>query len=218
MLRTVSIVPAVLTANKSDYRTQLERINTYTNRIQVDVTDGIFAQASTLDLANVWWPKGWTVDLHLMVAQPSQYLDTIFRLAPSLCILHAEANENLVPIFSSLKQQGIRAGVALLPSTYPGHVKQYIEEADYVLIFGGRLGAQGGQADLMQMEKVALIREIKAEVEIGWDGGANMSNIRAIAHGGIDTINVGSALAAAENPAELYAEMVAETDKSGVVL
>lgn len=218
MLRAVSIVPAVLTASKAEYRAQLERINTYTNHIQIDVTDGAFAQTATLDLANVWWPKGWTADLHLMAARPSQYLETILRLMPTLCILHAEASEDLLPIFDTLRQAGIKTGVALLPSTFPGHIRQYIEAADHVLIFAGQLGAQGGQADLMQMEKVTLIREIKAEVEIGWDGGANMTNIRAIAHGGFDVINVGSALAKADNPAELYAEMVAETDKTGVVL
>ena len=59
---------------------------------------------------------------------------------------------------------------------------------------------------------------MKPEVEIGWDGGANMSNIRALAHADLDVINVGSAIAKAENPAEAFQELVAEIDKNGVVL
>ena len=62
------------------------------------------------------------------------------------------------------------------------------------------------------------MRNIKAEVEIGWDGGANMTNIRALAHADLDVINVGSALSQAQNPANVYQEMVAELDKTGVVL
>ena len=89
MLRTVSIVPTILTNNKVDYRAQIERINIFTRRAQIDVTDGVFAKNETIDITNVWWPKGWITDLHLMVAKPSEHLDTILKLMPSLCILHA---------------------------------------------------------------------------------------------------------------------------------
>ncbi|MBP5647740.1 hypothetical protein J6X04_00385 [Candidatus Saccharibacteria bacterium] len=218
MIRTVSIVPTVLSGNKQEYRMQVERINVFTRRVQIDVTDGIFAQGETLDMTNIWWPKNWETDLHLMAAKPSENLDTILKLSPSLCILHAEASEDLLPIFDVLKNADIKTGVALLPSTFPGNVKHYIDAADHVLIFAGQLGVQGAPADLMQMEKVPLIRNMKPEVEIGWDGGANMSNIRALAHADIDVINVGSAISQAENPAQVFQDLVAEIDKSGVVL
>ncbi len=218
MIRTVSIVPSILTDNKQDYRAQAERINIFTRRVQIDVTDGIFAQNPTLDMTNIWWPKNWDADLHLMATKPSESLDTILKLSPSLCILHAEASENLLPIFEVLKNAGIKTGVALLQSTFPGNVKQYIDAADHVLIFAGQLGVQGAPADLMQMEKIPLIRNMKPEVEIGWDGGANMSNIRALAHADLDVINVGSAISKAENPAQVFEELVAEIDKNGVVI
>ncbi|MBR0479749.1 hypothetical protein IJJ49_00570 [Candidatus Saccharibacteria bacterium] len=218
MIRTVSIVPSILTDNKQDYRAQAEKINFFTRRVQIDVTDGVFAPAETLDITNIWWPKNWEADLHLMAAKPSEHLETILKLNPSLCILHAEASEDLLPTFAALKEQGIRTGVALLPSTYPGNVKHYIDAADHVLIFAGQLGIQGSPADLMQMEKIPLVRNMKPEVEIGWDGGANMTNVRAIAHADVDVINVGSAISRAENPAEVFEQLVAEIDKNGVVL
>ena len=213
MIRTVSIVPAILTDNKQDYRSQIERINAFTRRVQIDVTDGLFAPFPTLDITNVW-----TADLHLMTANPSNYIDTILKLRPSLCILHAEASENLLPVFETLKAAGIRTGVALLPSTYPGNVKPYIEAVDHVLVFAGQLGVQGSPADLMQMEKIALIRNMKPELEIGWDGGANITNVRALAHADLDVINVGSAISQAADPAEVFQSLVAEIDKNGVVL
>lgn len=218
MIREVSIVPTILVNSKKDFRDQIERINTFTRRVQIDLTDGIFAQNETLDITNVWWPKNWETDLHLMVAKPSEYLETIFKLMPSLCIFHAEASEDLLPVFAALKEKEIKTGVALLPQTYPGNVRQYIEAVDHVLIFAGQLGAQGGPADLLQMEKIALVRNMKPELEIGWDGGANLSNIRALAHADVDVINVGSAISQAENPAEVFEQLVTEIDKSGVVL
>ena len=90
--------------------------------------------------------------------------------------------------------------------------------ADHVLIFAGQLGMQGNPADLMQMEKIPLVRNMKPEVEIGWDGGANMTNVRALAHADLDVINVGAAISQAENPAAAFEELVAEIDKNGVVL
>lgn len=218
MIRTVSIVPAILTDNKQDFRAQVERINVFTRRVQIDVTDGVFAPTQTLDITNIWWPKNWEADLHLMVTNPSQHLDTVLKLGPSLCILHAEANEDLTPTFQTLKDAGIKTGVALLPSTYPGNAKPYIDMADHVLIFAGQLGMQGNPADLMQMEKIPLVRNMKPEVEIGWDGGANMTNVRALAHADLDVINVGAAISQAENPAAAFEELVAEIDKNGVVL
>ena len=121
-------------------------------------------------------------------------------------------------MIKSLKEHGIRTGIALLPATFPGDVQNYIEEVDHVLIFAGTIGMQGSQADLMQTEKIPLIRAMKPELEIGWDGGANITNIRALAHADLDVINVGSALSQSENPAATFEELVAEIDKSGVVL
>jgi len=218
MIRTVSIVPAILTDQKADYRMQIERINTFTRRAQIDISDGTLAPVETLDITNIWWPKNWAADLHVISLNPSQHLDTILKLNPSLCILHAEASENLLSIFDTLKDAGIKTGVAILPQTYPGNIKSYIEAADHVLIFAGQLGVQGSPADMMQTEKIPLIRNMKPELEIGWDGGANLSNIRALAHADLDVINVGSAISTSATPADIFEELVAEIDKNGVVL
>ncbi len=219
MIREVTIVPAILANNRQDFRAQVERINAFTRRVQIDITDGVFTPYQTLDVTNIWWPKGWEADLHMMVAKPSEHLETIYKLMPSLCIFHAECSENLLPIFEDLKTHGVKPGLALLPGTFPGAVQQYIEAADHVMIFaGGQIGVQGSPADLLQMEKIPLVRGIKPELEISWDGGANMSNIRALAHADIDVINVGSAISQSPNPSEAFQQLVEEIDKNGVVL
>ena len=104
-----------------------------------------------------------------------------------------------------------------MPGTYPGQVKSYIEAVDHVLVFAGALGKQGGQADLLQMEKIKLIREINPTVEIGWDGGANLTNVRALAHADLNVINVGSAISKTQDPKAAYHQLIEESKKRGII-
>ncbi|MBR5389646.1 hypothetical protein IK146_03750 [Candidatus Saccharibacteria bacterium] len=213
------IVPTILTNDKNIYAKQYEAYSQFAKRIQIDICDGVFSPALTIDETNVWYkPELASIDVHMMTMSPSQHIPAILKIKPHLCIFHAESNENLLPIFEVLKQAGISAGVAILKQTYPGKIAPYIEAADHVLIFAGKLGQQGGEADMIQYEKVPIIRSIKSEVEIGWDGGINMQNARTLAHSGIDVLNVGSAISTAQDPAKAFADLTAELDKSGVII
>ena len=214
----ISIVPTVLAANQNDFNQFMEVYKPFASRIQIDICDGMFAPSRTLDIAQVTIPQDYTgkIDLHMMVKHPSHYLQQIIALKPSLVIFHAECEENLIPIFNQLSANGINTGVAILKSTFPGDIRQYIELADHILIFAGTLGKQGGRADLLQLEKVGIIKNIDSKIEIGWDGGANIDNIRTIAHSGIDVINVGSAISQSKSAKEAYNALEAESDKQGV--
>lgn len=211
------IVPTILTNDKNLCRSQLEAYSKFAKRVQIDICDGNFTPTATIDVSNIWWQQGWAaIDLHMMVTTPSAHLPYILKIHPSLVIFHAEASENLLPVFATLKQANIKTGVAILKQTFPGNIAPYLQVVDHCLIFAGRLGQQGGQADILQTEKAPIIRNIKPNIEIGWDGGANIQNIRALAHSGIDIINVGSSISTSPDPAKAYAALVAESEKQGV--
>jgi len=192
------------TTDPHEYREQLERVEHISSRLQLDFMDGDFASPRILGLAQAWWPEGKTIDVHLMYRRPLEYIETLVSLHPSLVIVHAEAEGDLAGMMTHLQGLGIKAGLALLQDTSVESVKDLIEIADHVLIFAGSLGTFGGHADLSQLEKVTAIRAIKPGIEIGWDGGANESNVAQLAEGGIDVINAGSAIQKAENPIEAY--------------
>lgn len=214
-----SIVPTILTTDPAVYQQQLTAYSAFSKRLQIDLTDGAFTPSATLSLDQLApAPQGIELDLHLMYLRPSEHIQKILALKPALVILHAEASENLLEVFSQLRSAGIKVGVALLKGTYPGRIRPYIEAADHVMIFAGTLGEQGGKADMLQTEKVPLIRGLKSGLEIGWDGGANLQNIRALGHSDIDVINVGSALATSQDPAVAYNELVQESQARGVAL
>lgn len=212
------IVPTILTNDGEQYKKLVTTFQPFAKRVQIDVSDGTFAPSATLPLNQVYWPKEWQVDFHMMVVRPSEHLPLILQLKPSLCIFHAESGENLLPLFEQLKAAGIKTGVAIMRSTFPGSIKQYIEAADHVLIFAGEIGKQGSQADMLQTEKIPLVKAINQNAEIGWDGGANLRTVRAIYRAGADVINVGSAITNATDPGAMYEALVADLDKRGVVI
>ena len=217
-MNSTQIVPTILTDNPEVYKQLITMYQPFAKRIQVDIADGTFAPNKTIPVNNIWWPQGWQTDIHMMVVRPSEHMPILLQLKPSLVIFHAETGENLLPLFDQLREAGIKAGVALMRPTYPGNFKEFIEKADHVLVFAGEIGKQGSEADMLQTEKIQLIRDINSECEIGWDGGANMKTTRAIAHAGVDVINVGSALSTAQDPTAMFNALTAEIDKRGVVL
>lgn len=211
------IAPAVLCESIEDYQATITRLEPFATRVHIDITDGEFAPTFTVSVNQLYWPANWEVDLHAMVARPSEYLPALLALKPRTIIFHAEVAEDLTPTLAQLKAAGIKAGVALLRPTVPKLVAPYIEQAEHVMLFSGDLGHYGGKASLMQLEKVRLIRSIHPEVEVGWDGGASMENVFSLAQGGINVINAGGAINKAEDAKAAYDALVAEVNKQGVI-
>lgn len=213
-----TIVPTITTDNLEIFKQNLEQFKQFAKRIQIDASDGSFAPNVLVPLSEMELPTGVTIDLHLMTARPNDHLEQILRLKPSLCIVHVESDDNLNDFFTRLREADIKVGVALLKGTFPGKVASLISAADHAMIFAGELGRQGGSADMLQAEKVNLIRKIKTDIEIGWDGGANLSNVRALAHAGIDIINVGNAISGVADRPAMYQSLIVESEKKGVLI
>lgn len=211
------IVPTVMVETIDQLRESTTRLQPFARRVHIDLSDGEFAPTFLLSESQLFWPEGWEVDIHAMVARPSEQLAQLIQLKPSMVILHAECQEDLVPHLRALKQAGIKPGIALLRTTVPATVEAAIRESDHVMIFSGDLGKFGGTASMMQLEKIRLIRKIKPEVEVGWDGGVKVDNAYTLTQGGVDVLNVGGEIANSANPAETYNELVKEINKHGVI-
>ena len=211
------IAPCITCETEDDYKATVERLHPFATRVHIDLMDGEFTPNFSVGVNQLWWPQEWVVDIHAMVAHPSQFVDALIQLHPATVIFHVEASEDLTPTIAKLKQAGIKAGVALLRKTVPSEVENYIEIADHVLVFSGDLGHYGGTASLMQLEKVRLIRKIQPGVEVGWDGGANIENVFSLAQGTVDVINCGGAVNTATDPPAAYKAMTDEINKHSVI-
>lgn len=211
------ITPTILAESPEEFAASVERLQPFATRVHVDLSDGEFSPTFTIGAGQMQWPGEWEVDIHAMVARPSEHVQSLIDLKPSTIIFHAEVEEDLLPVMQQVKQMGVKAGVALLRPTVPKNIAPLIEAADHVMIFSGTLGQYGGTASLMQLEKVRLVRNIHPEVEISWDGGASVENAFSLTQGGIDVINVGAAINKADDPEAVYRTMVTEINKHGVI-
>ena len=211
------IAPCIMAETPEEYKAMIERLHPFAERVHIDISDGEFAPAFLLGEAQIWWPKEWIVDIHAMVARPAEHLLALIALKPHLITFHVETGVNLLPIMEQVKAAGIKAGIALLKPTVPSTVSAMVQAADHVMIFSGDLGHYGGSASMMQLEKVRLIKAINPNVEIGWDGGVSSDNAYTLTQGGVDVLNVGGAIAKADDPATAYATLVREINKHGVI-
>lgn len=211
------IAPCITVETADQYKGIVDKIHPFAQRVHIDVSDGEFAPSFLLPEVQLWWPKEWQVDIHAMVARPSEHVAQLIALKPSLIIFHVETGENILTLLASVKQAGIKAGIALLRPTVPSTVAEAIKIADHVMIFSGELGKYGGSASLMQLEKVRLIKAINPNVEIGWDGGVSIENAYTLTQGGVEVLNTGSAIANADDPNSTYQLLVKEINKHGVI-
>ncbi len=211
------IAPAVLAENAEQYKQRIEQIQSFAQRVHIDICDGEFAPSFTINETEAWWPPEWQADIHAMVARPSEHVAALLQRKPSMIIFHAEVQEDLMPTLQAVKAAGVKAGIALQRPTVPSTVAALIEAADHVLVFSGDLGHYGGTASLMQLEKIRLIKAIRPSIEIGWDGGVTIDNAFSLTQGGVDVLNVGGTIAKSADPVDTYKKLVAEINKHGVL-
>jgi ribulose-phosphate 3-epimerase len=199
------IVPTVTAENTHVYREQVERLEVFAERVHIDLMDGVFTPNTSISASQVWLPKGLVSDIHVMYQNPIDAVQALVPLRPNLIVIPAESDFSIEAILGITKNTGVKIGVALLPDTSVDSVATIISSIDHLLIFSGNLGYQGGSfADVKLLEKVAQAKNYNQNIEIGWDGGVNDSNVPALASGGIEVLNVGGYIHTAPNPGLAY--------------
>ncbi len=204
-----SICPAVLAENVDEYRKQIEGVAHSALRLHIDLSDGKFAPTNSIRIDEVWWPGGMRADLHVMYKQPFEHVELMLDLRPQLIIVHAEADGDFMAFAQKVRSKGVEVGVALQADTPVSVLKPALQLIDHVLIFSGNLGSFGGHADLSLLDKVQELRALKPQLEIGWDGGIDDTNVRRIADAGVDVLNTGGFIHKSPDPHKAYEQLVA---------
>lgn len=229
---TPLIIPTITTEKREVFDKQFAQ---YRERpaIHLDYSDGTLAPSHTLNLRSlsdiadkVRLPSEDmssgkpALHIHIMASDPRSVLDDAKALHPQMVFLHVEAdltNDEFGSVIDELTATYCSVGIALLQKADPEdeRVKVILSNprVHEVLIFGGKLGYQGGVADLSQLDKIAKIKVYRPDVGFAWDGGANIENVDKIRDAGVGLINVGAAVAKASDPLtelSLLDEMVTE--------
>jgi pentose-5-phosphate-3-epimerase len=209
------ICPAILAADETQYRRQIEKVGRFAERIQIDLTDGDFAGNKTVSPEQAWWPVGVKADFHLMYKDPTGAARAILEHKPNMLIVHGEAEGNFASFVSLCRGAGVKVGVALLARTPVDMILPALDSIDHVLIFSGELGRFGGHVNLDLLNKVNDLRQHRKDIEIGWDGGINDQNISQLAFGGIDVFNVGGFIQSSDDPEKAYQSLVRIAQETG---
>ncbi|MCB1159186.1 MAG: ribulose-phosphate 3-epimerase, partial [Leptospiraceae bacterium] len=136
------------------------------------------------------------LDVHLMVHSPEKEVPKYYDLKPEIITFHAETTNFMVRLCEDIRSRGIRAGVALNPSTPLESIEFVLPYIDLLLIMTVDPGFYGQKFTHNGMQKIRKAKEmIKGyEILLEVDGGVNSGNIRMLSEIGVDICVTGSAL------------------------
>jgi ribulose-phosphate 3-epimerase len=206
---SVRIAPSILSsdfARLADEVAKVERGGA--DQIHVDVMDGHFVPNITIGVPVVAALKKATslpLDVHLMISEPDRYLEAFASAGAAIITVHAEAVYHLHRTLTRIRQLGVRAGVAINPSTPVDHIREVATEADVVLIMSVNPGF-GGQVFIPRsVTKVslanALLQAAGSTAEIEVDGGVDTSNAATLVRAGATMLVAGASIFGTPDPA-----------------
>lgn len=194
------LAPSLLSADFSRLGQQVAEIERAGAQvIHVDVMDGHFVPNISFGAVVMKSLLGKTklpFDVHLMIENPDQYLESFVTDNTEIITVHAEACPHLHRTVQHIKSLGVRAGVALNPATPLSVLDYVLEELDLVLIMSVNPGFGGQKFIPSQLDKIKTLKAMKEQrnpkLEIAVDGGINLDNIKAVADAGVELLVAGS--------------------------
>ena len=184
--------------------------------LHIDVMDGVFVPNISFGfpvLEAIRKHTNKTLDVHLMIAHPDQYLEAFKKSGADYLTVHYEACTHLNRTITRIKELGMKAGVALNPHT-PVHVlEEILPSLDLVLLMSVNPGF-GGQSfipsTISKVSKLkALISSTNSNAIIEIDGGVNLLTGKALADAGANALVAGSFVFNSDNPSQTIADLKA---------
>ena len=198
----MKIAPSILSANFADLGNEIKDVEKGgADYIHVDVMDGHFVPNITLGPMIVKAIRPITtlpLDVHLMIENPSQYIEAFADAGADYITIHVEADPHLHRTIQMIKSKGVKAGVVLNPGTPAESIKPILPDVDMVLLMTVNPGF-GGQSFIPSVvPKIKQIRdwahEVNPTLEIEVDGGINPETAAICAEAGADVFVAGSAI------------------------
>ena len=172
MTRIVSVVPAILTDDPQALKTMVRQAETFCNYVQFDIMDGRFVPSQSIKcehIAALNTTLSW--EAHLMVEEPEDYAADFMKAGARRITFHHEASPHPEKVIKLIKDLGLEAGLALNPETPVATVLPLVSEVASVLLLTVHPGFYGSPFIPEVLQKVAELRRVYPEIEIGMDGG-----------------------------------------------
>jgi ribulose-phosphate 3-epimerase len=171
------------------------------DRIQIDVMDGRFVPNITfgvLPFESLRPLTCLTIEAHLMVEPPEDFIERFGKAGADTIIVHQEATPHLHRAIQRIHHFGKKAGVAINPSTPASTLSEVLGSLQLVLVmtvnpgFGGQDFIPETLPKIRQVRNAIQERGLDCEVEV--DGGINNQTARLVVEAGANVLVAGSAV------------------------
>jgi len=198
----VKLAPSILSADFSRLGEQVvEATNAGADYIHVDVMDGHFVPQITIGAPVVAAIRRWTklpLDVHLMIEAPERQIGQFADAGADIITVHIEACPHIHQAVQTIKESGVKAGVALNPGTPIDTMREVLPSLDLVLVMTVNPGFGGQNFIDAMLDKVARLRAeldekgLAAELEV--DGGINAEVAPRVVRAGARVLVAGAAV------------------------
>lgn len=163
--------------------------------IHIDIMDGKFVGNKTWTTSEVKKFTSYStlpLEVHLMVNNPSKYIEDYALMNTSVIIFHYEAVKDINEMINKVKLYGLKVGIAINPETNINVLIPYLNMIDEVLIMSVHPGKSGQSFIEESLEKISVLKNIILEGNyktiISVDGGINNETGLLCKDAGVDEL------------------------------